>query len=333
MPLIITPGQFRDRAEFYYQLAQLTAAGIGLLAALEQLQRNPPARSYRWPVRQLCQELSEGATFTDSLRRLGSWLPPFDIALLHAGEQSGRLDVCLRLLANYYEDRARVARQMISDLLYPAFLFHFAILIFAFISWFRAGNTVQFLTQTLGVFVPVYAVILLIIYAGQSRHREGWRAALESLLHPVPVLGKARHYLALARLAAALEGLLNAGVTIIEAWELAAEASGSPALRRAVLAWRPLVDAGQTPAEAVSASAKFPELFANQYATGEISGKLDETLRRLHQYYQDEGSRKLHAFTQWTPRAIYFGVMLMIAYWVVRFYVGYFQQIQNAGGF
>jgi type II secretory pathway component PulF len=333
MPLILTPRQFRDRAEFYHQLAQLTAAGIGLTAALDQLQRNPPARSYRWPVRQLCRQLSEGLTFTEALQRLGSWLPAFDIALLHAGEQSGRLDACLRLLDNYYEDRARVARQIISDLLYPAFLFHFAVFIFAFIRWFQAGTAVQFLSQTLGVYLPVYAVILLLIYAGQSRHGEGWRASIESLLRPVPVLGTARRYLALARLAAALEALLSAGVTIIEAWELAAAASGSPALRRAVLAWRPLVDAGQTPAETINASGKFPELFANQYATGEISGKLDDTLRRLHQYYQEEGSRKLHTFTQWTPRAIYFGVMLMIAYWVVHFYMGYFQQIQNAGGF
>jgi type II secretory pathway component PulF len=281
----------------------------------------------------LCRELSEGFTFTESLQRLGSWLPAFDIALLHAGEQSGRLDACLRLLANYYEDRARVARQIISDLLYPAFLFHFAIFIFAFIRWFQGGNAVQFASQTLGVYLSVYGVILLLIYAGQSRHGERWRAAIESLLRPVPVLGTARHYLALARLSAALEALLSAGVTIIEAWELAGAASGSPALRRAVLGWRPLVDAGQTPAEAVSTSARFPQLFVHQYATGELSGKLDDTLRRLNQYYQEEGSRKLHTFTQWTPRAIYFGVMLMIAYWVVHFYLGYFQQVQNAGGF
>ena len=30
MPLIVTPGQFAQRAEFYHQLAQLTSAGIGL---------------------------------------------------------------------------------------------------------------------------------------------------------------------------------------------------------------------------------------------------------------------------------------------------------------
>jgi type II secretory pathway component PulF len=139
--------------------------------------------------------------------------------------------------------------------------------------------------------------------------------------------------LALGRLAAALEALLNAGVTVIEAWELAGAASGSPALRRAVLAWRPQVDGGRTPAESLRASPEFPELFANQYATGEISGQLDDTLRRLHGYYQEEGSRKLHALARWFPRAVYLVIVFLIAFFVVRSWSAYFRQIQNLSGF
>ena len=179
--------------------------------------------------------------------------------------------------------------------------------------------------QTLGVLIPLYVVVGLMIFAAQSRHGETWRAGSSRCCIPIPVLGVARRYLALARLSAALEALLSAGVTIIQAWELAATASGSPALRRTVLAWRPLVDGGQTPAEAVNASGKFPELFAAQYATGEISGQLDDTLGRLHAYYQEEGSRKLHAFSRWTPRAIYFCIVLMIAYRIIQFLHGLLQ--------
>jgi len=333
MALIVTPGQFSQRAEFYHQLGQLTSAGLGLVRALEQLKRNPPARSYRQPIQRLLDELASGFTLTESLQRLGNWLPAFDIALAQAGEQSGRLDACFRLLADYYTDRARMARQMIADLAYPVFLFHFAIFIFPFAQFFTSGNWMVYLGRTLGLLVPIYALVGLMIYAAQSRHGESWRAWVESVLRPVPVLGTARHYLALSRLAAALEALISAGVTIIEAWEMAASASGSPALRRVVLGWRPLVSGGRTPAEAVSASPGFPELFANQYTSGEISGKLDETLRRLHQYYQDEGSRKLHALAQWTPRAVYLFVALMIAYNVVNFWTGYFKQVRDAGGF
>ena len=333
MPLIFTPGQLSRRADFYNQLNQLTGAGLGLVRALDQLKRHPPDRSYREPIGRLLDEIAGGGTLADSLQRSGHWLPAFDIALLQAGEHSGRLDACFRLLANYYTDRARLARQMIGDLAYPAFLLHFAVFILPFAQFFASGNWAAYLSQTVGALIPLYVVVALMIFAAQSRHGETWRGWVEAALHPIPVLGTARHYLALARLAAALEALLNAGVTIIEAWELAAGACGSPALRRTVLSWRPLLNSGQTPAEVVSASRRFPELFAAQYATGEVSGQLDATLGRLHTYYQEEGSRKLSAVSRWTPRAIYFGVVLMIAYQVIRFYAGYFNQVRDAGGF
>lgn len=333
MALIVTPAQFAHRAEFYYQLNQLTSAGVALPGALEQLRRNPPARSYRQPLAQLLQELASGFTLSESLRRLGSWLPEFDVSLLQAGEQSGRLDACFRLLADYYTDRARLARQVIGDLAYPAFLFHFAVFVLPFAEFFKSGNWIAYAVQTLGILLPLYAVIVVILYAAQSRHGERWRSWMEGVFGRVPVLGKARRYLALARLSASLEALLSAGVSIVEAWELAASASGSPALRRLVTGWRPLVDAGQTPAEVVRACSKFPELFTNQYTTGEVSGKLDDALRRLHHYYQTEGSRKLHALAQWTPRGVYLCVMLMIAYKIIQFWTGYFKEVGAAAGF
>lgn len=330
--MIITPGQLSRRADFYHQLGQLTGAGLGLLQALEQLRRNPPDRSYRQPLSQVLEEITAGTTLTEAVKSCGHWLPAFDVALLEAGEHSGRLDACFRLLADYYTDRARLARQMISDLAYPAFLLHFAIFIFPFAQFFSSGNWLAYLGQTLGVLIPLYVVVGLLVFAAQSRHGEAWRAWFESLLNPVPVLGVARRYLALGRLAAALEALLSAGVTIIEAWEMAATASGSPALRRTVLGWRPMVNGGQTPAEAVSESGRFPELFVSQYATGEISGQLDSTLQRLHAYYQEEGSRKLHAVARWTPRAIYFCVVLIIAIRIIGFYTNYFNMVRDAGG-
>jgi len=332
MSLIITPGQLSQRADFYHQLGQLTAAGLGVIRALEQLQLAPPAPSYRIPIQQALAELAGGCTLTEALQRAGDWLPAFDLALLRAGEHSGRLEASFRLLTDYYNARARIARLMIGELTYPVLLFHFALFIMPFPKLFLTGNWLAYLAQSVGVLLPIYVVVGLMIYAAQSGHGEAWRARLEVILHQVPVLGTARHYLALSRLAAALEALLNAGVTIIEAWEMAATASGSPLLKRTVRAWRPLLEAGQTPAEVVSASPSFPRLFASQYATGEISGRLDDTLRRLRAYYEEDGSRKLHAVAQWTPRVVYLLVVLLIAYQVISFWLNHFSQIRDAGG-
>ena len=331
MSLIVTPGQLSRRAELYYRIAQLTSAGIGLVQALEQLERNPPSRAFRQPLQQLLQKIDEGGTFTDSLRAASGWMPQFDIALIEAGERSGHIDTCLRQLADYYRDRARITKQMISQLVYPVGLIHFAVLIFLIVlpfagSQFSASLTLLILRAAL-VLAPLYLGTAFLVYAVQSQHGERWRSWLESFLRYVPLLGTARRDLALSRLALALGALLNAGVNIIEAWSLAADATASPALRRAIAAWKPALESGQTPAALVRDCGQFPELFANFYASGEVSGKLDESLHRLHGYYRDEGSRKLEAVAQWTPRIIYGVVACVIAYKIIGFYSGYFNQI------
>ncbi len=325
MPLIITPRQFTQRAEFYHQLNQFTSAGIPILRALEQIKRSPPAPSFCEPLQRLLDELARGATLAGSLQRL-DWLPAFDLALIGAGEQSGRLDTCFRLLADYYNDRACVIKQVISQLIYPVGLIHFAALVFFIVLPFAASefnaSLILLSAKAALILSPLYGAVALMIYATQSKHGENWRARIEAFLRPVPILGTARHYLALSRLAAALEALISAGVNIFEAWDLAATASGSPALQRAVAAWKPQLVAGQMPSEAVSLCPLFPETFANLYASGEISGKLDESLRHLNRLYHEDGTRKLNAFATWMPRLVYLLVVLLVAYKVIQFWTG-----------
>jgi type II secretory pathway component PulF len=338
MSFIVTPRQFSQRAEFYHQLAQLTSAGIGLLPALEQLKRNPPGNSFRGPIQRLLDELTQGRTFAASLQHLDGWLPEFDISLIDAGERSGRLDACFRLLADYYNDQSRIRKQMITQLLYPIGLVHFAALVFIVVLPFAksqfSASILLLLVKAVLALAPFYLATAFVIHATHSRHGEKWRALIESIVRRIPILGTARHYLAIARFAAALEALISAGVNIIQAFDLAGNASGSLAVRHAVAAMKPAVTAGKTPAEAIRAYPVFPDLFANLYSSGEVSGKLDETLKRLYAHYQEEGTHKLQMFAQWLPRLIYFLVAGMVAYNVIKFWTGYFQQISTiSGGF
>jgi len=226
-----------------------------------------------------------------------------------------------------------MVKQTISDLLYPIFTLHMAIVVFPFIDFFKTGNLVRFIFTLLAVLVPMYGAVFFMIYACQGRRGENWRAGLERIFRLVPVFGTARQDLALSRLAAALEALLNAGVPIIGAWELAATASGSPAIRRLVQTWRPRLDSGSTPSELVSESDQFPTVFNNLYHTGEISGKLDETLTRLHTLYLEEGIRRMRLVARWGPQIVYFAVAIYVGIRIVGFYMGYFNMLNDASKF
>lgn len=329
MAFIVTPGEFTKRAEFYHQLQQLTAAGVSIVRALEQLRRNPPSASYRVCIEHLLKGVNGGQTFSEALRSVPDWLPEFDIMVIDAGEQSGRLDSSFRMLGDYYTERAKVAKRIITRLAYPVFLVHLLAGVATLVLFFWYP---QFCLLPLVVLFGIYLAVFFGLYAVQSKHNESWRGTVESVLSAIPMISSARRSLALARLSAALEALISAGVTIIEAWELAARASGSVALQRAVVSWRPFLQKGQTPAEVLNNSHQFPDLFVNQYTSGEISGKLDETLARLRDYYQEEGNRKVQVLAQWVPTAIYLGVLIIGGAFVIWFWVTYYGRLFQSLG-
>ncbi|HYE30423.1 MAG TPA: type II secretion system F family protein [Methylomirabilota bacterium] len=332
MPLLITPVYLQKRGDLYDQLARTLSAGMPIIQVIEMLSRSNSSDIAR-ALTAVHQRLLTGLTISEALRALDGWAPEIDIALIEAGEKSGRLDQCFRMLADYYSQRATMGRQMLNQLLYPAFMLHFAILIFppqmlSRLVW--QGEVGPFLTQKLVVLGLLYGGALVFLIGLQNQRMHFWRNLLETISRMIPILGSARRAIALARLSAALEALVSAGQPMARCWELAAQASGSLFYVRAS---QPVITsalAGEPPGEALQRNTAFPEMFSNLYRTGEISGDLDGTLRRLNAYYAEEGTRKMQALAQWIPRLIYLLILIGIAYFIISFYMGYFSGISDA---
>ena len=101
---------------------------------------------------------------------------------------------------------------------------------------------------------------------------------MERVLGLVPFLGGGIKAMALARFSLALEALLNAGVDTPKAWSSAAYASGSPMLAREMKSFGSAMERVHT-FRWLQEARFFPDLFKMSYATGELSGKVDENLR------------------------------------------------------
>lgn len=330
MALIVTPSRLEQFGEFYHQLGGMLSAGINLIQGLEMLRKSPPGASFRKPLSRVLTRLNQGEPLSEALSQEGAWLPPFDIALIAAGEQSGRLDHACRLLSGYYRERAQLFREAISSLMYPAFVLCFALVVFPPGLITRAiweGDVESFVRAKLLTFGVLGTAVFAALLLGQNRQAAWWRELWEAVWNWVPLVGRARRSLALARLAVALESLIEAGVLAIEAWDLAVQATGSPTLTRAVRKARRRMLDGETPGEAISQERAFPETFVSVYRSGEVSGKLDDSLHYLYQRYQDEATRLLKKIAEWVPRLVYLAILIGIAYFVISFWLGYFQGV------
>jgi type II secretory pathway component PulF len=334
MALLITPWQLSVRSDLYYQIGSMISAGLRLREAVETLAAHPPSFALRRPLARLAKSLAEGNTFVDAISRSGKWITSFDIALLEAGERSGRLDQCLKILSNYYREQATLMQSVMGSLAYPVCVIHLALLIFPidlFTGLILKSEVTPFVLAKGLTFGVIYAAVFGVLYACQPDRPEAWRAVAEKVLRKIPVLGGALRKIAIARLATSLEALIAAGVSIFDAWELSAAASGSPQIKRAVLAWRPDVESGTTPAEAVAASGVFPTVFTNLYHTSEVTGQQEDTLKRINQVYYEEGLRGLKAFTKGFPFLVLLVVALYVGWTIIKFYSNYFGQLNKIG--
>lgn len=339
MALLVTPGHLSRRAEFYYQLGSTMSAGIALIKALQMVTANPAVRGSRREMLQLIECLQSGLTFTQSMEQVGNWMPEFDTALLATGEKTGRLDSAFKILSVYYATRAQIIRDTIAGLIVTVATLHVFIMVFpvGFLTRFAQGIAtgdyrlcLPFIIQKIATFGLLYGVVFFLLFACQAKRSERWRALVESIMRCIPILRHAQKYLVLSRLAASLHALVTAGVSILIGWDLASATTGSPLLRKKILAWKPRLESGSTPSELVNETRYFPEMFANLYHTGEESGQLDDTLGRLHTFYQEEGFRMLRIFTRVMNGFIYGTMALGVAFMVIRFWLGYYGAMMNS---
>ncbi|HEX9047691.1 MAG TPA: type II secretion system F family protein [Verrucomicrobiae bacterium] len=352
---MVTPGLLNRRAALFEQLATMIAAGTPLIRALEMASRNRSAGLPRKVLQELTYHLREGHTFADAMQFVSGqkrgtdgrfqgggkfyWLSEFDIALLSAGEQSGRLDATLKLLAQYYAARAKMISDTIGGSIITIVTLHVFLIIFpvpllvSFVMAFvnnQYSECLPFLIEKVCVFGVLYFLVWFSAYAGQANRNQSWRAFLEDIFGCVPLLRTGLKYLAVARLAMALDALLSAGVPVIKSWNLAAAACGSPHLKREILKWSPELEKAMTPAEMVARIRYFPDLFVELYQSGEISGRLDESLIHLYNYFQQEGFRKLQAFSRVVMFTVYFAIAIIVGYYIIGFWVGYYHNLFNS---
>jgi type IV pilus assembly protein PilC len=330
---MVTPGQLARRAQLYDQLAASITAGLPLMRALDMASRNRSMRGSQQHIRALLGQLQEGHTLADSMKKVSGWLPEFDIALLTAGEQSGRVDDAFKQLGRSYAARAEIIRQTIKSLFITFVTLHVFLVVFplSLLISFAWGiidgdysRCIPFLVWKAVIFGTIYGAIFFLIYACQGNRSEGWRALVENIFNCVPLLRTALKNLAVARFSSALDALLNAGVPVIKSWELSAAASGSPRLKREIAAWLPELETGMTPSDIVGQIRWFPEMFANLYHTAEISGQQDDTLKRLNVYFEEEGRNGLHFFMKVAIGVTVGIIMVVIAYNIMRFWINYY---------
>ncbi len=296
--------QRRDVTIFLRQLALLSRAGLTLEAALQTLAEDSN-KAAAWLANALRETIASGDSFADALGRHPTIIEPAYIAMVKAGEASGKLEPVLRAVV---EDRARqeaLGERLGAAVRYPIFLIASATLIlFGFLlfvvpqfesvfselgnrlnsgaafvlaasTWLR-GNWDAFVVACLTLTIGLWLLL---------RRREV-RARLIATIAAIPGLSGLMRDWRATRVIGALGLMLENGVALPTTLKILRDIVGEPSHVAAIDRIHERVRSGGRFAEALAETVLLPPLAVRMLRVGEEAGDLPGVARHAANFYE-----------------------------------------------
>src|SRR5918995_200347 len=118
----------RDLSVFSRQFATLVASGMPMLRSLYTLEDQTEDELLKDAIAGLRDDVEAGSSLEAAMERRPKVFDPLYRAMVRSGEQSGRLDDALSRLAFQLEKLDTLRREVRSAMMYPSFIFGFAVL-------------------------------------------------------------------------------------------------------------------------------------------------------------------------------------------------------------
>lgn len=306
----ITP---RALENFTRLLSSLLAAGVPLSRALVILYKEAsnPTAAAKW--KEIHDMVVDGMSLADSMAKSPDTFPRVYVAMVQAGETGGFLDLVLAQIADFQAREKDLRSKVMTAMLYPSILavLGTGVLIFLltfFIPRFRMvfagfGAALPTMTQIVigvsnvirsyGLFVLVALIVIGLLLRNWFSSEKGKRS-WEGLVLRAPVLGPLIGQFAMARFCRMLGTLLNAGVPLVQALNVARKSIGNQILVDAVSqSIERVQQGGQLGQSLADCKGLFPSSVLEMVSVAEESGKLDQELIRIAQVTEGDLDRHL----------------------------------------
>ncbi len=301
-----------ELALFTNQLSTLLAAGVPLVQSLEALTEQIENVRLKTVVGRLRENVNQGTSLADALSQNPAVFDDLYCSMVRAGESSGSLDLVLRRLGEYVENRMRLQNQITSAMTYPAVMMGVSFLVMG-ILLVKVIPSITQLLEGLGQELPLptkvviavsnlvtqwWAPMLILVGAlavsfNRAIKTERGRLAWDRARLRFPVVGRAVRLISISRFSRTLSTLLSGGVPIVRALEIASTTSGNQVIALAVGAAREAITRGSSIAQPLRSSGEFPPLVTHMISVGEASGELDGMLNKVADTYDELVSHSL----------------------------------------
>ncbi len=336
---------------FTRQLATLLASGIPILQSIDVLGRSSRSPSLTRALEDIVASVSKGRRFAESLADHPLVFDRFYVNMVRAGEESGGLDLVLNRLAIYIEKSVKIKGKIKGAMIYPAAIIVVAGLVVSAIMIFvipkfqelfnNSGQELPMLTQwviTASHFFTSYWWAILggavgSYFMAMNYYRtDAGRAAVDTVMIDVPLMGDLVQKGAIARFTRTLSTLLGSGVGIMEAMDIASKVVGNVVVENALIRARDAIAEGKSITVPLQKEKYIPGMVTQMIGVGEQTGNLDQMLSKIADFYEDEVDVTVGALTSVMEPLLMVFLGSIIAVLVIAMYLPIFNMASAAGG-
>ena len=299
--------RFSDLNMLTRQLYTLEKSGIPLLNSLYAIGEQVTHASLKNIVKQLARDIEAGQTLSSALERYPRVFDNLYVNMIRSGELSGRLAEILERLAILGEHEEKIRMRIKTATRYPmmvvgAIVIGFFILVTLVIPRFvdlysKFDAELPFFTRLLifvHQFVTHYWWLLLAVLAGGIFAAGKIFSSKEGLYYfdrfklKVPVFGPLLLKITMSRFCRVTSILLQSGIPILQILDLASQGVGNVVVAQAITDIKNNINEGKSMLEPMKKSGLFPPIVIQMISLGEESGRLDELLLHVADYYDSQ---------------------------------------------
>jgi type IV pilus assembly protein PilC len=322
----------------------MISADIGVVEALVTILNQTVNPKLKSVISEVIFDVEAGAMLSDSLEKRGQNIfSNFYINVVRAGETSGKLDEVLTYLADEMEKDFDILSKFKGAMIYPAFVVVGLIAVGFIMMYYVMPQLTDIISETgaqlplatrivMGVvnflqnylFLVIILLVALIIGFRLFIKTEFGRIKFDTFKLKVPVFGRLFKLIYLIRFCRSFSTLLFGGVTMIKSLEVASDVVRNRIYQDLIKNTVKAVNEGHSISYEFANSSYVPTMVPEMMVIGEKTGKLDEILQKISDFYARELTAKLNTLNVLLEPIIMIvlgiGVAIMVAAIILPMY-------------
>ena len=330
---------------FNQELATLLKAGLPLVQSLDILRKRLQNPVFKAALDDVYERVRSGSALSEAFEAQHLF-PGVYTASLMAGEKSGSLEQVLRRYVQHVKVLSSVRKHVVSALIYPVVLILLSmsvvgLIVFKVVPQFAAfyaevghGKQLPWQTRLLvaastslinnAIWIAGVIVAIALVVSATLRQPEQ-RKRFHAFLLRMPYFGSLARRFATSQVARTLATLLSGGIPLVNALEIAANATGNKSIAGHLAIVAQQVREGGSLAGALTERNIFPSVAVEMVEVGESTGALAEMLNSVADFYDEETETSLERFSNLVQPVLLIVMGAILAGLIMSLYMPLFQ--------